>query len=79
MEGNYELHSLYPNYKQVTFHKCIVARIKRGLLQSEQESEKNRRARKRLIKAIDDDDFDLATEKDWSKITKMQKQTTKKK
>ena len=31
MEGNYELHSLYPNYKQVTFHKCIVARIKRGL------------------------------------------------
>ena len=57
-EGNYELHSLFPNYKQVTFHKCVVARIKRGLLQSEQESEKNRRARKRLIKAVDNDEAD---------------------
>jgi hypothetical protein len=34
------------------------ARIKRVLLQSEQESEKNRRARKHLIKAVDDDDAD---------------------
>ena len=51
---NYESTSLLPNYQEQRFHQAVVARLKRGLLASEQKTERFRQEKKRMRKQIEE-------------------------
>jgi hypothetical protein len=51
---NYEATSLRPNFEVQRFHQAVVACLKRGLLASEQKTEKFRQEKKRMKKQIEE-------------------------
>ena len=51
---NYEATSLRPDFETQRFHKAVVARLKRGILASEQKTEKFRQEKKRMKKQIEE-------------------------
>jgi hypothetical protein len=46
--------SLLPNFQEQRFHQAVVARLKRGLLASEQKTERFRQEKKRMRKQIEE-------------------------